>query len=129
MFKPRCGSLHKIGEPLFVLIPLTAQLLLPLFMSGLMLIIGSIESPAVKYNESAPAGGITDEDGGEKTVPLGKIGSTLSWNTGYNFSISVEEKTFFALVISKSLSPLPASSQAMYFINKAVLKLVHGSGA
>jgi len=32
-FKPRCGSLHKMGEPLFVFCPLTAQLLLPL--SGL----------------------------------------------------------------------------------------------
>src|SRR5688500_16180979 len=53
----RCGSLQRIGLPLLVLVPATAQLLLPLSRSGLILLTAtSAVSPLLKYNESTCAG-------------------------------------------------------------------------
>src|SRR5215831_10772954 len=61
---PRCGSLHMIGLPLFVFVPATAQLLLPLSLSGFTetgVVISSCLK--VKYNESALAGGFRSSAG------------------------------------------------------------------
>ena len=44
----RCGSLHKIGFPLFVFEPLTAQLFEPVISSGLEMIQGKVSAVSVE---------------------------------------------------------------------------------
>src|SRR4051794_10209462 len=77
--RPKCGSLQSIGLPLAVLLPATVQLLLPLFLSGLIGFAGNaILSLKLKYNESASAGGCGSTEGCANAVPLGIIGSNES---------------------------------------------------
>src|SRR5207248_286554 len=96
-FNPRCGSLHKMGAPAFVLALLTAQLLLPFSLLGFCsCIINS--SLLLKYNESAVAGVITVIFGFSNTVPLGIMGSNESRTGGNNFAKSSALKKLLALV-------------------------------
>src|SRR5215217_7976736 len=96
--KVKCGSLHKMGAPLFVLLPFTAQLLLPLFLSGLLtsLTVNVVSLP--KYNESAVGGFTGIIPGRSKTVSLGIIGADESETSGYNNCISLKLNTDFWFV-------------------------------
>src|SRR5258708_25693497 len=108
----KCGSWQRMGRPLRVFLPLTAQLLLPLLFSGFISMAVSV-SLFSKYSESAEAGALGTKPGARKCVALGTIGSALSTTEGYSFARSVLLKMLLALVISKSLSA-PARSKAMY---------------
>src|SRR5689334_24797317 len=71
----KCGSLQSIGTPLFVFIPATAQLLLPLF--GSCFIISAtrdIVSFSPKQSESAVAGFTGTMPRASNAVPAGTIG-------------------------------------------------------
>src|SRR5580692_5062990 len=106
MFVLRCGSLQRIGRPLSVFLPLTAQLLLPLFLSDCNSSSVTVTG-LLKYKESAVAGIFGSGPGGMNRVPLGMIGSRLSGTAGYNFAKSSLLKKLFEFVRSKS-SSLPA---------------------
>src|SRR5580698_8970885 len=108
MFVPRCGSLQRIGRPLSVFLPLTAQLLLPLFFSGCNSSSVTVTG-LLKYNESAVDGIFGSSPGGINRVPFGMIGSRLSGKAGYSLAKSSLLKKLFEFVIAKSLSE-PASS-------------------
>src|SRR5204862_2572228 len=71
----RCGSLQRMGAPLFVFLPLTTQLLLPLLGSCLLYSFTAIVSLLPKYSESAVAGFIGTIPAESKTVPLGMMGT------------------------------------------------------
>src|ERR1700722_15903975 len=79
---PRCGSLQRMGEPLFVFIPLTAQLLLPLSLSGLVTALILRVSFFCRYRESLPAGAFTRIPGIRVIVSAGIIGSRESCDIG-----------------------------------------------
>ncbi len=81
----RCGSLHRIGAPLLVFVPFTAQLLLPLFGLGFSVSTMLNESFFPKYKESALAGFMGIIPGGSNTVPFGTIGTNESCTSGYRY--------------------------------------------
>src|SRR5579885_2820877 len=112
-----------MGRPCNVFLPLIAQLLLPLFFSGLSSASVTVVI-LLKYSESAVAGifGITVAGGND--VPFGMIGSRLSGTCGNNLSNSALGKKLRAFVIPKS-SSCPASSYAIYLMNRAVFRFVH----
>src|SRR5215467_8471916 len=115
-----------MGAPDFVFFPLTAQLLLPLSLSGRACTLPN-ESLRSRYSESIEAGGFTAIAGGGKMVPFGTMGSRESCKYGYIFSKSFIPNAVFAFVYSKS-SSFPANSNDIYFRNSAVFRFVHFSG-
>ena len=124
----RCGSLHKIGDPLCVLLPATTQLLLPLLISGFEISFAAIVPLLLKYKESALAGFIGRIPGFSKAVPFGTIGTNESGTCGYIIFNSSGIKTDFAFVFAKSLSVPDESIFAIIFNNMAERKLLHFSG-
>src|SRR3979411_3306305 len=72
--RPRWGSLHNIGAPLLVLLPLIAQLLLPFEGLGLLTSFAVTVVSFPKYNESAVAGFTGMIPGTSNAVPLGIMG-------------------------------------------------------
>src|SRR5690348_9300052 len=95
--KLRCGSPHKIGEPVAVLLPATAQLLLPIVGSGL----GNF---LMATNSSGRASGTESSFTGLNFHPpaLSTTGSVLGSRSGYNKSSVSFPNNFRALVISMS---------------------------
>ena len=124
----RCGSLHKMGEPLCVLLPATTQLLLPLFRSGFEISATAMVSLLPKYNESAEAGATGIIPGLSKTVPLGIMGASESGICGYIFFNSSGVNMDLALVFARSFSVPDDSIFAIIFNKRAVRRLVHFSG-
>src|SRR5688500_10444560 len=108
-FKPRCGSLQRMGRRLFVFAPFTAQLLLPLFLSGFSSGVGPVKLVHKKYSESVLNGICGRSLGTGKWVPLGMMGSSESFVMGYSASKSSWLSTLRTLVCSISFS-LPVSS-------------------
>src|SRR5438067_2997829 len=119
---PKWGSLHKIGAPLFVFFPMTAQILLPMFGLGLFTsrTLSVVSFP--KYKESAVAGLTGSTEGWSNKVPFGIIGMEESDICGNNRFISSTPNTAFSLVYSRSLSN-PARSLLIIFRNKAIFRL------
>src|SRR6478736_5881046 len=84
----RCGSLQSIGAPLAVFVPLTAQLLLPLFGLGLNSSFTCTVVSFSKYKESAVTGFTVIIPGAAKAVPFGTMGSKESGTWGNSCFIS-----------------------------------------
>ena len=83
------GSLLKIGLPLFVLEPATAQLLLPFAGLGLNSSVNQVESVLCRYTESIFTGSEGKYPGMANGVPLGTIGareSAISGKSNLKFS-------------------------------------------
>src|SRR5688572_18132464 len=81
--KRKCGSLHKIGLPLFVLLPLTAQLLEPVISSGLGIMVEFVSNFGFKdtsFGSVSDFGLVVSY-----LVPIGIIGSSSATKSGYSF--------------------------------------------
>src|SRR5579859_7559338 len=118
----RCGSLQRMGEPLAVLPPATAQSLLPV--SGDDFSIGLIWTKSLGRAE----GTLSSERGMNFHPPgLSTMGSPTCSLSGYRrFNVSFP-KSRNAFVISKSLSAM-LRVFAMYFKSNPLLTGAHGSG-
>src|SRR5436190_1198621 len=92
---PKCGSLHNIGAPLLVFLPLKAQLLLPFAGLGLLISLAFTIVSLPKYNESAVAGFTGTIPGTLNAVPFGMMGIDESDNCGYNIFICSSPSTDF----------------------------------
>ena len=120
--KPRCGSLHKMGEPLAVFLPLTAQLLLPIFLGCFS--TGFIETTSI----GSLAGSESRVTGLNFQPPsLSTIGSLTGSRSGKRRSRVSLPKVFSAFVNSISFSP-ELSVFAMFIRNKPTFSSVQGSG-
>src|SRR5690606_225617 len=119
----RCGSLQRMGAPVAVLLPLTAQLLLPT--SGSYFGIGSIPT-----KPSGKAGGTSARLTASKFQPPGllTIGSMSQSGSGYSRSTISLPNSVRALVISMSLLPM-LSVCAMLLSSSPHLSTVQGSGS